>query len=353
MDILAWVRALRAQLEAEGDLDLAAQIAELPCLVIDGDHDRVDAMAPGMLAAAQAGGLEWLAVYVRHWHLQSRVAKRGEGRAALGEAVDAVERAHRDGVAGCPQAVCSIQDLCMAYANVDRAGYTAERLAVTEEALAAIDPSWPCFTCITHERATALVDAGRSAEALRFLSVQRTHVGPNRSADDLFRRPLVYAALADGRPADALRAAKAAESRPDRSLGRAEVPRRRLDLAVALAACGDLDAAADFVPPAAAILPRDRPLYAELVAVLAASRTLDTDADTVALVHAWAASSVHSGAFDAALRLAAASVRLATAIGDDARADAALDTARRAADQLREPSRVGGLLSELSVLRKR
>lgn len=350
MNVFAWVWRLQQELRHDGDADLAGQISELPTLVCNGDHAQADAMVPTMLEAARARQLPWLEVFVRHWHLQSRVAKRGEGKSALTDAVEAVDRAHRPDTRSCPQAVCAVQDLCMAYANVDGPGYAAERLAVTEEALQAIDSSWPCFACLSSERAAALTDAGRPAESVEFLARQRALLLPDRRPEDRFRRVLTDAELALGRPRQALRAVRAAEGRPEPTLGTTEAVRRRLDRAVALAACGRHRAAAEALPPAADIPERDRPRYGETAAALVHAGAVADDGTLSSLLSAWAAERLESGACEGALRLAAVSTRLAAARGDRAGAGAAVPTARLAAAGLRYPASASDLLAELSAV---
>ena len=351
MNVFAWVWRLQQELGRNGDTQLAEQIGDLPTLVCNGDSAEADALVPAMLEAARARQLPWLDLFVRHWSLQSRVAKRGEGRSALPDAVEAVDAAHRPETRSCPQAVCAVQDLCMAYANVDGPGYAAERLAVTEEALQAIDPSWPCFACLSTERAAALTDAGRPAEAVEFLSRQRALMLPDRHPEDRFRRVLTEAELALGRPRRALGAVRAAEGRPEPTLGTTEAVRRRLDRASALSACGSHREAVRALPAAADIPARDRPRYAEVAADLVRAGVLADDGGLSSVLSAWVAEGLEHGACRGALRLAAVSTRLAVARGDRAGADRGVSAARRAAAGLRDPASASGLLAELSSAR--
>lgn len=166
MDLWAWVTDATAALRREGRADLAAMVDRLPRLVVDDDHARVDAMIPGALAAARAVGSPWLEVFLKHWELQSRVLHRGEGKAALRDAVALVDRSHREDTRACPQSVCAIQDLCACYANADGPGYAAERVAASRETLARIDPTWPCWSCVGTELTDALLDDARPEAAL-------------------------------------------------------------------------------------------------------------------------------------------------------------------------------------------
>jgi tetratricopeptide (TPR) repeat protein len=172
MDIWEWLGDETLRLTRDGQGRLARGLMRLPSLVCDDRHQEVDALAPELLAQARALGLPWIEIFVRHWHLQSRVLHRSEGESALAEAVSLMELSHRDANRGCPQSVCSVQDLTVCYSFTDGPGYAEERIQVTDETLARIDPSWACFGCISGERADALLDQGRGEEALVFLDRQ-------------------------------------------------------------------------------------------------------------------------------------------------------------------------------------
>lgn len=171
MDLWAWINDTERRLREEGHARLADLIDRLPTEVCNDRHDRVDAIVPEALALAQSLELDWVEVFLKHWWLQSRVLHRMDGT-ALGDAVRLVELAHRDNNRGCPQGVCAVQDLASCYAFVDGPGYAAERLDVASETLARIDASWPCFTCISSEYASALRDRGDSQAALDFVDKQ-------------------------------------------------------------------------------------------------------------------------------------------------------------------------------------
>ena len=95
-----------------------------------------------------------------------------EARDRLPEAVSLLEFAHRDANRACPQSVCTTQDLAVTYGLIDGKGYQQQRLNVAAETLERIDPSWPCFTCISSEYADALLADGRHEEAIVFLEEQ-------------------------------------------------------------------------------------------------------------------------------------------------------------------------------------
>jgi hypothetical protein len=172
MDIWSWVTELQKELRAQGHERLAAMLEQLPDAACDDRHEEVDAISSEALALTRSLDLPWAEVFVRHWTLQSRVMHRMDAT-VLSEALRLVDFAHDDAAHGCPQAVCAVQDLAACYANVDGPGYAEQRLAVADEVLARIDPSWPCFECICEERAGALNDLGRFEEALAFGEAQQ------------------------------------------------------------------------------------------------------------------------------------------------------------------------------------
>ena len=203
MDIWAWVNDFTEQLEKDGEPRLAFEIRHLPSLVVDNRHDEVDRMVPGLLAAARNLKHRWLEVYVRHWNLQSRVLQRSEVKGVLPEAVDLLDFANQEDTRSCPQSICVVQDLASCYAETDGPGYGKERLDVAQETLARIDPTWPCFQCISSEYASALLDLGRHQEALDFCHQQLAATGPSANPYD-FRGAKVEALIALGRFDEAL-----------------------------------------------------------------------------------------------------------------------------------------------------
>ena len=186
MDIWRWVEATKRSLRKSGHTRLATLVEDLPNLVCNDQHGRVEAVVPEAVALAKAAREPWVEVFVRHWALQSRVLHRWEAQGHLPEAVALLEFANRDETRQCPQSVCVTQDLAACYACTDGPRYVKERLAVASETLSRIDPSWPCFQCITDEYASALQDDERHEEALAFLQAQ-TDRAVQAGADDVPR----------------------------------------------------------------------------------------------------------------------------------------------------------------------
>jgi len=231
MDIWAWVRSTKRQLREAGDHRLAELMERLPSAVCDNEHERADAIFPEALALARKAANPWAEVFVRHWNLQSRILHRHEVGDWTGEAVSLIEFANRPETRSCPQSICVTQDLVNCYGNVDGPGFAEERLQATAETLDRIDPKWPCFVCISSERADALLDAGLFEEALAFIDAQtQALVKANAPrARDALGEDRASALLALGRAAEALEVLDAL-GRPmdkndatERAIGRARV----------------------------------------------------------------------------------------------------------------------------------
>jgi tetratricopeptide (TPR) repeat protein len=172
MDIWKWVVDLDQELIHQGHYRLAYLIRLIPHHTVEENHTELDAIVPEALALARAIKNTWLEVFIRHWHLQSRAAHRYEVTEMLPEAVNLLEFSHRQETRDCPQSVCVVQDIDICYGLADGPGYVEERLAVAKETLAKIDASWACFTCISGEYASALLDDEQVEETLAFLEQQ-------------------------------------------------------------------------------------------------------------------------------------------------------------------------------------
>jgi tetratricopeptide (TPR) repeat protein len=267
-------RALR---EA-GETRLADIIDALPNATVNDDHARVDAMVPEGLALAARVKNRWLEVFIRHWYLQSRVLHRVQVGSSLADAVKLVDLAHEEWARGCPQSVCAVQDLSSCYAYIDGPGFAAERLAVTEETLARIDPSWGCFQCISMEKVGALRDQGRDEEALRFIDAQIAAL--ERAGEpprDLFvaKRMRVLDAL--GRTAEALAYGEnTLSAEPDSRTTQRTLQTLRAKL---LAGLGRMKEATEALPTAGELEqdPSEYARWAEVVALLAPAGAMPND----------------------------------------------------------------------------
>lgn len=169
MDLWAWIEDKREALESDGQDRLADLLYSFPNVALSLEYAKFDAMVPEALALARAHGDPWLEVYFRHWDLQSRVFGRLHGESALRDAVSLVDFSHGPETSKCPQSVCTVQDLAACYGVVDGPGYAPERIEVTRETLARINPEWGCFNCISSEHAGALHDAHGAQAALDFI----------------------------------------------------------------------------------------------------------------------------------------------------------------------------------------
>ena len=149
MNIWQWVEQTENELIKSGNHCLVEFVNEIFIFCVNEEHAKVDALMPEALALTRQVNHSWLEIYFRHWHLQSRVLNRHEGKSALHEAVSLVEFAHREEAKDCPQTVCVIQDLSACYEKIDGPGFAEERKQVVKETLARINPSWPCFSCLS------------------------------------------------------------------------------------------------------------------------------------------------------------------------------------------------------------
>ena len=152
MDIWAWVQSKKRALRAAGHVRLATIMTRLPTLVCDMKHEQAESLVPEGLVLARQLDEPWIEIFLRHWLMQSRVLDRRQGRANLEECVELLELAHRDNNRECPQSVCVVQDFANCYGIADGPGYADDRLRVSAETLARIDPTWPCFRCISDGR---------------------------------------------------------------------------------------------------------------------------------------------------------------------------------------------------------
>lgn len=337
MNIWQWVHDTEKELREHGHGRLAELLDELPSAVCADRHEQVDALVPEALALARGLELPWVELFVRHWSLQSRVLHRMDA-SALGDALSLLDFAHAETTRDCPQAVCSVQDLSACYEHVDDVGYAADRVAVAEEALARIDPSWPCFECISEELGSALGALGKHEESLSFL------VNQERAAKSLVSRAFsgrfgtrASALMELGRHEEALTLVR------ERSRGQTE--RNRIELAailesLALAGLGRLDEAARALArvPDPLLIPAHYQRWAEAAEALVIAGELANDVPFGQVLQAMLARLDRQGIGRALVRLSERAGRLAVARGSAPLAASALATMERAALRLVRPS---------------
>lgn len=279
MNIWAWVYDKQEQLRERGHHRLAAVMDELPTAVCDMRHEQAEAMVPEGLALASDLEEPWVEIFLRHWLMQSRVLHRYQGRDNLEGCVSLLEFSHRPGNRDCPQSLCVVQDFANCYGVTDGPGYAQERLSVTEEALARIDPTWPCFECISLERAGALKDAGRLQEAVDFIDGQldaATAADVVRSHDKMFKNK-AHCLVLLGRSEEALALLRAAP--PSSASGESGAVGYKIAMAEALVAVGQPQDAARSLPPLEDIDDSDGRDWLSIAEQLVAARVRENDAE--------------------------------------------------------------------------
>lgn len=349
MDIWAWITEAEAELREAGQGRLAELVDKLPEYTCDNRHTQVDAIYPEALALARASGRPWLEVFVRHWNLQSRILHRYEVADWMEEAVSLIEFAHRPESRDCPQTVCVTQDLVSCYGNIDGPGYAGERLAATEETLARIDPSWPCWTCISSEHAEALIDDDRPAEALAFALTQISAM----TAVDARHEPVPLAgvridALVElGRLDEAMALADEAARFP---VDRSHSQFRSLDQARLLSLLERYDEALDALLPyeTAAETQGQYEAWTDVATRLALVGALDNDWRLDARLRQMQTSLVRHGIVRIAVTVASRRARLAIARERRATATACADEIEALLSRLRRPR---GADDDLAALR--
>src|SRR5687768_12490605 len=325
MDIWAWVFRTQEDLGRSGNERLAELIGELPTAVIENRNDDVDALVPEALGLARSLNLDWVEIFLRHWHLQAR----GGGYEVVPEAVELLDFSHRDEHRDCPQSVCTVQDLARAYQGADGPGYVQERLDVANETLARIDPSWPCFQCISIERATALIDIGRHQDALTTVEDmrrQQTAAGSGPTAESCVD---AEALLRLGRAEEALRRLDEGDRR-DRERETTFSRFRRLRRTRVLAALGRTDVAAEALLEFDVVLadPAFAWYWADGVAALVDAGARENDWMLGAALERLLAGQVERGRAWDGVRIAAIHGRLALARNARSTAAHALETGR-------------------------
>lgn len=172
MDTWEWYNNYSQELRDVGQGYIPQLIDDFSDCVLHLQMEKADALLPEMKALNQVAKNPWLEIFIGHWELRHRLTNYSEGEKVLPDVVALFEKAHREEAADCPQSVCVTQDLSACYENIDAPGWAAERMAVCEETMSRIDPTWNCFQCLSTEYASALMDTNKHEQALVYLDKQ-------------------------------------------------------------------------------------------------------------------------------------------------------------------------------------
>ena len=259
MDIWNWISKLQTDLADAGQAHNAQLIDDVSSTVCDFEIERADALLPEARALAKTLSNPWLEIYTGHWEMRNRLGARGEGETALGDVVRLFEFAHREQNSACPQSVCVTQDMAACLGNIDGPGTVADRLAVCDETLARIDPSWACYQCLSNEKTEALLDAQRLDDALAnhhsaLQALREAGEDVSEGMNEVECRIL----LERGDAAGALQRIEALEAKIEgREWRNIQLPRTLLK-ARALALLGRDDEAWDLLPPLGEVAPAEQ-----------------------------------------------------------------------------------------------
>ena len=194
MDIWQWVHDYHDALDGTEHERLVELMDDLSSYTCANQHTKVDAIYPEALQAARAQGNPWAEVYVRHWYLQSQVLHRCNGQGMLDEAVDLLAFSSQETTKDCPQSICVVQDLASCYTATDAPGFLPEIEAVCQENIDRINPTWPCYECITEEHLAALNSVGEHQKALALESERKAAMvaaGSDHKAEPFARQKTV------------------------------------------------------------------------------------------------------------------------------------------------------------------
>jgi len=351
MDLWLWVHEEQRRLLEAGQLRLVELIDVVPSAVVDGDYSRAEAMIDEALTQVRGADRAWLELYFRHWRLQARVLHQGRARGNLQECVSLLELASRPENERCPQSVCATQDLVACYGLLDDPGFSQERMQASAQALERIDPTWPCFHCISHEYASAMMDSGRPAEALDFIEQQR---GRHASSSAAREGPLGMngvAAECHRRLGDHQAELREVEDWDVSLQGETGVLEKRVARALALMGCGDAEAGIEQLPEATEmdLYPAHYLDWARAAALAVRWGVLPNDAALATSLARFARQLEENGAMWRCASLRIIALELALERRAMAYASALRSSVERIAVDLRRPE---GLFDELSRLAK-
>ncbi len=354
MDIWHWLNEAYTDLARRGHTRLAEALNDLPSLVVDSEHEAVDALVAEALPLARASGNPWIEVFIRHWELQSRALIREQVKDCLPLAVELIDLSSRPETKDCPQSVCAVQDLASCYGTLDGPGYVDERVAVVRETLTRIDAGWPCFLCLSTELIDALLDGARPEDALEEVRKARAAL---LERDLRQRCPPLIRAKADalfalGRFEEAWTELEMWDEPASGSNGEMEIRLRKVR---ALAALGRLTEATNLLPEPESIAktPSHYSAWVRAVETLVEARALRNDAELGAVLRGMRIAEEHNGARFLAFESSIVGAELALARGARALARLELAQAERLLQGLRAPlaARVKECVARLEAVR--
>ena len=172
MDTWEWYNKYSQELRDAGQEYIPQIIDDFSEGVLHLQMEKCDSLLPEMKALNQVAKNPWLEIFIGHREMRHRQTNYEEGEKVLPDVVALFEKAHREEAKDCPQSICVTQDLSACYENIDAPGWANERMAVCEETIARIDPTWSCFMCLSCEYASALMDSNRTEEAMVYIDRQ-------------------------------------------------------------------------------------------------------------------------------------------------------------------------------------
>lgn len=350
MDIWRWVDQRAAELNLQGETELADWLSSIPRWVVDNDSGKVEAVIPAALARARTLADPWLQVFFGHWYLQYQVFVRHRALDVVNDAVSLLDLAHSEHAYDCPQSICATQDFAHCFGLRDGVGYAAERKAAAQETLARINPTWPCFACISNEYAMALIDEGDFAGALEYSQQQNTAMGGNsgRPADSELALAIEYSAIRLGQFGLAERVNRQGKWP---AAGKTFTLHRRIHRAMILKGLNRLEEAQKSLPDVQSIQPYDRLHLRWAEAMMAcAGDDIVVPAHIVATMDGMAGALGRNGVVGQAIELYFIVAELAGRNLDTSARRSALLAVHELRHSLRDPDRVLGRLASLGFI---
>lgn len=350
MDIWAWLEKVQEDLGEAGYERLADLIDLIPVEISENRPERAEAMLHEALATARSIKHPWLEVYLRHQGMQNRMSNLSQGEMALSEATSLLEFAHRPETVDCPQSICVTQDIAKCYGNMDGPGWSKERIEVCEETLARIDPTWPCFDCLSREYAGALLHAQKPVEAEKYLEKQAHAMEEaGEEVQSRFRWQQATCVWEAGRLEEALALYQAIDEQDDSAVEDDRV-HRQVEIACILAQLGRIDEAWEAIPEWSDLLPVDYVDWVNGMFLICQSQPARNTWDLAARYQEAMDHMVKVGAHRKALTIAEKQVRLAVARQAHRTARLALETAKSRLPKLRKPLDAPQIIRDLEEL---